>query len=141
MIDGTNVGAHIAENLEKRFGFCEATKITAVTRPKYISDLVAFIRREPVAFKIPNSQEVWEDFLSVERYINKVGREDFFIPCHTGTSNSHGDRFMAMTLCLQSFLSKRSLARYTIQKEEKAKKESTPHLPARRQDVRAKFRY
>ena len=57
MVDGTNVGANIAENLEKRFGFCEMVKITAVTRPKYISDLVAFIRRDPVALKIPNSNE------------------------------------------------------------------------------------
>jgi phage FluMu gp28-like protein len=138
MIDGTNTGAMIAENLEKRFGFCEAVKITAVTRPKFISDLVAFIRREPIAFKIPNSNEVWEDFLSVERYINKYGKEDFFIPAHTGRSNSHGDRFMAMTLCLQSFMSKRSLARYTINSEEK--KNAAPRIEPRR-DVRNKFRY
>jgi len=139
MVDGTNVGAMIAENLEKRFGFCGAVKITAVTRPKYISDLVAFIRRDPVAFKIPNSNEVWEDFLSVERYINKYGKEDFFIPAHTGRSNSHGDRFMAMTLCLQSFMSKRSLARYTIDSENK---EAAPRMEPRRRDtIRNKFRY
>jgi phage FluMu gp28-like protein len=42
-IDGTNVGANIAENLEKRFSFCEAWKFTAKTRPKSISDLCAFI--------------------------------------------------------------------------------------------------
>ncbi len=140
MIDGTNTGAMLAENLEKRFGFCESVKITAVTRPKYISDLVAFIRREPIAFKIPNSNEIWEDFLSVERYINKYGKEDFFIPAHTGRSNSHGDRFMSMTLCLQAFMSKRSLARYTIESEEKAKKPA-PKTPTRRYNARAKFRY
>ena len=49
MIDGTNVGAMIAENLEKRFSFCEAVKITATTRPRFISDLVAYIRRDPIA--------------------------------------------------------------------------------------------
>ena len=122
MVDGTNVGAMLAENLDKRFGFCEAVKITAVTRPKYISDLVAFIRREPGALKIPNTNEIWEDFLSVERYINKYGKEDFFIPAHTGRTNSHGDRFMSMTLCLQAFMSKRSLARYTIEREEGERK-------------------
>lgn len=115
MIDGTNVGAMIAENLEKRFSFCEAIKITAVTRPRWISDLVSFIRREPVCIKIPNSNEVWEDFLSVERYFNKFGKEDFFIPSHG--NKGHGDRFMSMVLCLQSFLSKRSMARYTLQNE------------------------
>jgi phage FluMu gp28-like protein len=139
MIDGTNTGAMIAENLEKRFGFCESVKITAVTRPKFISDLVAYIRRDPVALKIPNSNEIWEDFLSVERYINKYGKEDFFIPAHTGRSNSHGDRWMAMTLCLQSFMSKRSLARYTIEREEKEK--AAPRIVKRRPDVRSKFRY
>ena len=137
MVDGTNVGANIAENLEKRFGFCEMVKITAVTRPKYISDLVAFIRRDPVALKIPNSNEIWQDFLSVERYINKYGKEDFFIPAHK--ERGHGDRFMAMTLCLQSFMSKRSLARYTIEREEKDK--AAPRMSKPRRDVRDRFRY
>ena len=76
-IDGTNVGANIAENLEKRFSFCEAWKFTAKTRPKAISDLCAFIRREPVALKIPETNEVWEDFLSVQRYIDKYGQKTF----------------------------------------------------------------
>ncbi len=115
MIDGTNIGAMIAENLQKRFGFCEMVKITAVTRPDYISDLVAFIRRDPISLKIPNSNEVWEDFLSVERYKNKYGKEDFFIPSHR--ERGHGDRFMSMVLCLQAFMSKRSLAQYTIKKK------------------------
>jgi len=123
-IDGTNVGANIAENLEKRFGFCETWKFTAKTRPKAISDLCAFIRREPVALKIPNTNEVWEDFLSVQKYIDRYGKENFFIPAWTGTSNSHGDRWMSMVLCLQSFMAKRSLARYTIDKKEGEQRES-----------------
>jgi phage FluMu gp28-like protein len=139
MIDGTNVGAMIAENLEKRFSFCEAVKITAVTRPRFISDLVAFIRREPVSLKIPNSNEVWADFLSVERFINKFGKEDFFIPAHRGT-DSHGDRFMAMTLCLQSFLSKRSLARYTLSNEGKERTKPVKKLD-KKVSVRQKFRF
>ncbi|MEE9352375.1 MAG: terminase family protein [Thiotrichaceae bacterium] len=139
VIDGTNVGAMLAENLEKRFGFCEMTKFTSTTRPKYISALIAYIRRDPVALKIPNSNTVWEDFLSVQRMINKRGEEDFYIPTHTGTSNSHGDRFIAMCLCLQAFRSKRSLARYTIEREEGEKK--APRVQPRRQNVRDKFRY
>jgi len=139
MVDGTNVGANIAENLEKRFGFCEVFKFTAKTRPKGISDLCAFIRRDPVALKIPNNNEVWEDFLSIQRYINKYGQEDFFIPAHTGSSNSHGDRFQSMVLCLQAFMSKRSLARYTIDSEEKEKIE--PRIQPRRRDIKSQFRY
>ena len=139
IIDGTNVGAMLAENLEKRFGFCQMTKFTSATRPKYISDLIGFIRREPVALKIPNSNEVWEDFLSVQRFINKWGIEDFFIPTHTGSSNSHGDRFISMCLCLQAFMSKRSLARYTIQKDESEK--AAPRMTPRKQDIRSRFRY
>jgi len=139
IIDGTNVGAMLAENLEKRFGFCEMIKMTAVTRPKFISDLVAFIRREPVALKIPNDNEIWQDFLSVERIINKYGKQDFYIPAHTGHSNSHGDRFVAMCLCLQAFMSKRSLARYTIENEEKVRE--APRMAPRKQDIRSRFRY
>jgi phage FluMu gp28-like protein len=137
MVDGTNVGAMLAENLEKRFGFCQSVKITAVTRPKFIGDLVAFIRRDPVSLKIPNNNEVWEDFLSVERYINKYGKEDFFIPSHK--NKGHGDRFMSLTLCLQSFMSKRSLARYTIEREDVEK--DAPRLQPRRDTIRSKFRY
>ncbi len=139
MIDGTNVGANIAENLEKRFGFCEMIKFTSLTRPKYIGDLVAYIRRDPVALKIPDSQEIWEDILSVERYINSYGKEDYIIPSHTGQSNSHGDRFSALTLVLQSFMSKRSLARYTIEREEGEKK--APRVQPRRNSIRNQFRY
>lgn len=139
MIDGTNVGAMIAENLEKRFSFCEAVKITAVTRPRFISDLVGFIRRDPVALKIPNSNEIWEDFLSVERYINKHGKEDFFIPSHK--TKGHGDRFMAMVLCLQSFMSKRSLARYTMQNEGGAKSEPVKKTIQRKSSIKQRFKY
>ena len=139
MIDGTNVGAHIAENLEKRFSFCESVKITAQTRPRFISDLVAFIRRDPVALKIPNNNDVWADFLSVERYINKFGREDFFIPAHRGT-DSHGDRFMSMVLCLQAFMSKRSLARYTLEGEKKGR-EKPPRTIPRRSQIKQRFKY
>lgn len=139
MVDGTNVGAMIAENLEKRFSFCEAVKITASTRPRFISDLVSFIRRDPVALKVPNSNEVWVDFLSVERYIDKHGKEDFYIPAHRGT-DSHGDRFMSMVLCLQAFMSKRSLARYTLQSEKKGNiKEERKIQP--RATVKQKFKY
>lgn len=138
MIDGTNVGAMIAENLEKRFSFCQAIKITAVTRPRWISDLVSFIRRDPVSIKIPNSNEVWEDFLSVERYINKYGKEDFFIPSHG--NRGHGDRFMSMVLCLQSFLSKRSLARYTLQSEGTVKEIKKPEPQKFRRAVRSRFK-
>lgn len=139
MIDGTNVGAMIAENLEKRFSFCESTKITANTRPRFISDLVGFIRRDPFALQIPNSNEIWEDFLSVERYINKYGKEDFFIPSHK--VKGHGDRFMAMVLCLQSFMSKRSLARYTMKREGEAKKEEPRKAIPRKANIRQRFKY
>lgn len=141
MIDGTNVGAHIAENLEKRFSFCEKVIITAKTRPKYISDLVAFIKREPIALKIPNSNEVWADFLSVERYINKYGNEDFYIPAHRGT-DSHGDRFMSLVLCLQAFMSKRSLAQYTLKSdgEKRKNREGRANKPIRR-NIKGRFRY
>jgi len=138
MIDGTNVGAMIAENLEKRFSFCESVKITAVTRPRFISDLVGFVRRDPVALKIPNSNEIWEDFLSVERYINKHGKEDFFIPSHK--TKGHGDRFMAMVLCLQSFMSKRSLARYTMQSEAGTTQPVKKAIP-RKSSVKQRFKY
>jgi phage FluMu gp28-like protein len=123
-IDGTNVGANIAENLEKKFSFCEAWKFTAKTRPKAIGDLLAFIRRDPVSLKVPDTQDVWEDFLSVQRFIDKYGSENYFIPAWTGSSNSHGDRFMSLTLALQAFMEKRSLARYTVEKKETEKRES-----------------
>ena len=64
---------------------------------------------------MPDTNEVWEDFLSVERYINKEGKEEFFIPSHK--ERGHGDRFMALVLCLEAFTRCRSLARYTLQGE------------------------
>ena len=114
-IDGTNVGEAFAENLEERFHFCEKKKFSAVTRPKWISELIAFTRRPNVCLWVPDSNEIWEDFLSVERYINKRGQEDFFIPSHK--ERGHGDRFMSMVLCLQAFKSVNSLARYTLERE------------------------
>jgi phage FluMu gp28-like protein len=138
MIDGTNTGAMLAENLEKRFSFVEKTIFTATTRPRYISDLVSFIRRDPVCLKVPNSNEVWADFLSVERYINKYGKEDFYIPAHN-SSDGHGDRFMALTLCLQAFMSKRSLARYTLQTEKKEKSEPKKRFE-RKPSIKQRFK-
>lgn len=139
MIDGTNIGAQIAENMAKRFGFCEEVKITAVTKPRFISDLVSYIKRDPVALKIPDSNEVWADFLSVERYTDKNGKENFWIPAHKG-NDSHGDRFMAMVLCLQSFLSKRSLAQYTLQTENKV--QEAPKKPTIRKNMlKQKWKY
>ncbi len=137
MIDGTNVGAMIAENLEKRFSFCEAVKITAVTKPRFISDLVSYIRRDPISLKIPNSNDVWVDFLSVERYIDKNGKENFWIPSHK--EKGHGDRFMSMVLCLQAFMVKRSLSQYTLRSESKKKEE--PRTIPKRSSVRSKFKY
>jgi phage FluMu gp28-like protein len=138
MIDGTNVGAMLAENLEKRFSFCQAIKITSVTRPRWISDWVSFIQRDPVCLQIPNSNEVWEDFLSVERYFNKHGAVDFFIPSHG--NRGHGDRAMSMVLCLQAFLSKRSLSRYTLQSEGTVEKVK-PHVNSfKKPNVRSRFR-
>ena len=121
-IDGTNVGEGLAERLEERFHFCQKIKITATTRAPWISDLIAFTRRPNVCLWVPDSNEVWEDFLSVERYINKRGQEDFFIPSHK--ERGHGDRFMSMVLCLQAFKSINSLARYTLQKEGTLKPET-----------------
>ena len=115
LIDGTNTGEGLAERLEDRFHFCEKIKITRVTRPLWISNLSAFIRRKHTCLYVPDTNEVWEDFLSVERYINKEGKEDFFIPSHK--ERGHGDRFMSMVLCLEAFVSQRPLARYTLEAE------------------------
>jgi len=116
LIDGTNIGAGIAENLSERFGeTVEDIKITRTTRPLWISNLIGFTRRSETCLHVPDTNEVWEDFLSVERYINKEGKEDFFIPSHK--ERGHGDRFMALVLCLEAFTRCRSLARYTLETE------------------------
>jgi len=127
-IDGTNIGAQIGETLAKRFPFCVDAKFTATTRPRYISDFVSFIKREPSCMKIPETNEVWEDFLSVQRFINKHGKEDFFIPSHK--ERGHGDRFIGAVLCLQAFLSKGTLARYTLEKDYTVQK-AKPEKPRR----------
>lgn len=115
LMDGTNTGDGICENLEDRFSCCEKVKITRITRPVWISNLIAFTRREQECLYVPDTNEIWEDFLSVERYINKEGKEDFFIPSHK--TRGHGDRFMSLVLCLQAFRSCKSLARYTLERE------------------------
>lgn len=115
LIDGTNVGEGLAEALEERFSCCEKIKITRTTRPVWISNLIAFTRRDRTCLHVPDTNEVWEDFMSVERYINKEGKEDFFIPSHK--ERGHGDRFMSLVLCLQAFASVNSLARYTLKSE------------------------
>jgi phage FluMu gp28-like protein len=116
LIDGTNVGAGIAESLSERFGTTvEKIVITRITRPLWISNLIGFTRRSETCLHVPDTNEVWEDFLSVERYINKEGKEDFFIPSHK--ERGHGDRFMALVLCLEAFTRIRSLARYTLEND------------------------
>jgi hypothetical protein len=100
--------------------------------------LVSYIRRDPISLKVPNSNEVWADFLSVERYIDKNGKENFWIPSHK--EKGHGDRWMSLVLCLQAFMTKRSLARYTLQSESKVKKE--PHKAIiKRSNVKQRFKY
>ena len=115
LIDGTNIGAGVAENLAERFSNVEDIKITRTTRPLWISNLIGFTKRIETCLQVPDTNEVWEDFLSVERYINKEGKEDFFIPSHK--ERGHGDRFMSLVLCLEAFTRCRSLARYTLETE------------------------
>ena len=116
LIDGTNIGAGVAENLAERFGeSVEDIKITRTTRPLWISNLIGFTRRAETCLHVPDTNEVWEDFLSVERYINKEGKEDFFIPSHK--ERGHGDRFCALVLCLEAFTRIRSLSRYTLERD------------------------
>jgi len=115
LIDGTNTGEALAENLEDRFSFVEKVKFTKATRPVWVSNLVGFLRRENVCLQIPKTQEVWEDFVSVERFINKEGKEDFFVPSHK--ERGHGDRFFSLVLCLEAFTRVNSLSRYTMESQ------------------------
>lgn len=139
LIDGTNIGAGIAENLSERFGeTVENIKITRVTRPLWISNLIGFTRRSETCLHVPDTNEVWEDFLSVERYINKEGKEDFFIPSHK--ERGHGDRFMALVLCLEAFTRCRSLARYTLESEGTLKTEVKSQKQIAKQTLKTRRR-
>lgn len=114
MIDGTNTGAMIAENLAKKFSCAESVVLTAKTRPKFIGDGINLIKNKII--EIPDDKDVFSDFTSVERYINKYGFVDYFIPSR-GRDGGHGDRFMSYCLSVQAFLSKKSLSRYVLSSE------------------------
>ena len=120
-IDGTNTGAMIAENLSKKFYFCESVLLTAKTRPKFIGDGINLIKNKIV--EIPDEKEVFSDFTSVERYINKYGQVDYFIPSR-GRDGGHGDRFMSYNLAVQAFLSKKSLSKYVLKSDNVVKDDS-----------------
>ena len=105
-VDGTNTGAMIGENIEKRYGSkrAQSIKITSVTRPKFIGDLVNVFSKDMV--KIPDDKDVWDDFMSISRYIGKHGNVDYWIPSRA--DEGHGDRFMACTLALQAYRKRRA---------------------------------
>lgn len=104
-IDGTNQGAQIAETMEKRLSYCKSIRITRITRPKIIGEIANFVDKRFI--RLFDSQELWADFLSVERYINKHGDLDYFIPSRgAGGVQGHGDRFMACGLALFAAMSK-----------------------------------
>ena len=111
-VDGTNTGAMIGENIEKRYGSkrAQSIKITAVTRPKFIGDLVNVVSKDMI--KIPDDSEVWDDFMSVSRYIGKHGNVDYWIPSRA--DEGHGDRFMSCTLALQAYIEKGGLGSYFL---------------------------
>jgi len=112
-VDGTNTGAMIGENVQKRYGIkrAQSIKITAVTRPKFIGDLVNVFSKD--FLKIPDDREVWDDFMSVSRYIGKHGNIDYWIPSRGG-DQGHGDRFMACTLAVQAFIEKGGMSSYYL---------------------------
>ena len=111
-VDATNTGAMIGENIEKRYGSkrAQAIKITAVTRPKFIGDLVNVVSKDML--KIPDDSNVWDDFMSVSRYIGKHGNVDYWIPSRA--DEGHGDRFMSCTLALQAYIEKGGLGSYFL---------------------------
>jgi phage FluMu gp28-like protein len=111
-VDGTNTGAMIGENIQKRYGIkrAQSIKITAVTRPKFIGDLVNIMSKD--FLKIPDDKDVWDDFMSVSRYIGKHGNVDYWIPSRA--DEGHGDRFMACTLAVQAFVEKGGMSSYFL---------------------------
>lgn len=111
-VDGTNTGAMIGENIQKRYGIkrAQSIKITAVTRPKFIGDLVNVMSKD--FLHIPDDKEVWDDFMSVSRYIGKHGNIDYWIPSRA--DEGHGDRFMACTLAVQAFIEKGGMSSYYL---------------------------
>jgi phage FluMu gp28-like protein len=111
-VDGTNTGAMLGESIEKRYGSkrAKAVRISAVTRPKFIGDAVGVLQRDFA--KIPDDPHTWDDFSSVERYINKHGQVDYWIPSRG--DKGHGDRFMAFCLAIQAFSESGALSAYYL---------------------------
>ena len=137
-VDGTNTGAMLGESIEKRYGQkrAKAVRISAVTRPKFIGDAVGVLQRDFA--KIPDDPEVWEDFQSVERYINKHGQVDYWIPSRG--DKGHGDRFMAFCLAVQAFSESGALSAYYL-KEAKVIQESHDVVKQKqRTELRKNFR-
>tara|TARA_R110000824_G_scaffold218492_1_gene405193 strand:+ start:603 stop:2027 length:1425 start_codon:yes stop_codon:yes gene_type:complete len=137
-VDGTNTGAMLGESIEKKFGIkrAKAVRISAVTRPKFIGDAVGVVQREFVG--IPDDPETWEDFQSVERYINKHGAVDYWIPSRG--DKGHGDRFMAFTLAIQSYIESGALGSYYL-REAKVVSESHEIVKRNeRKELRRTFR-
>lgn len=148
-VDATNTGAMIGENIEKRYGAkrAQAIKITATTRPKFIGDLVNVMSKD--FLKIPDDKEVWDDFMSVSRYIGKHGNVDYWIPSRA--DEGHGDRFMSCSLAVQAFIDKGGMSSYFLRQakvvrdldaEEEERKEETKKVnQAIRAKKRNRFRY
>jgi phage FluMu gp28-like protein len=137
-VDGTNTGAMLGESIEKKYGLkrAKAVRISAVTRPKFIGDAVGVVQREFVG--IPDDPETWEDFQSVERYINKHGQVDYWIPSRG--DKGHGDRFMAFTLAIQSYIESGALGSYYL-REAKVVQESHDIVKREeRKELRKTFR-
>ena len=97
-VDATNAGGPIGEDLAKRFPSVEDIKITRVSRPKIIGNAARFL--EVGGCKIFDTQDIHSDFLSIERYYNKNGDLDYYIPSRNAEVKGHGDRFMSFALAL-----------------------------------------
>jgi len=149
LIDGTNTGAMIAENIEKKYGQrrAQSIKITAVTRPKFIGDLVNIMSKD--FLKIPDDKNVWDDFMSVSRYIGKHGNVDYWIPSRA--DEGHGDRFMACTLAAQAFVERGGMSSFFLKQakvvrdldaeEEEKKKEMKKINSSIKRKKLSRFRY